>query len=284
MNPDESEWKNPRLPVASEMRQQQGFTLLELLVVIAIIAILAALLLPALTKAKERASTIRCVNNMKQLMLCWAMYTQENNEFIPKNWTIDNRDSSPESWVAGNVTKTSEATNAIYIQSGTLFQYNRAVAIYRCPSLRGIKFSAPTPVDASCLVRSVSMNGRMGCATPGATSTAGPVWNASVLWGPDNPPILKTMQIQTPNPSGAMVFVDESLDTVDDGFFWQTLGPGVTKWDNCPTARHSNGATLAFADGRAERWGWQGLSGEPHGDTPVTQRSDLVRIQNSIGQ
>jgi prepilin-type processing-associated H-X9-DG protein len=92
------------------------------------------------------------------------------------------------------------------------------------------------------------------------------------------------MQIQTPNPSSAMVFVDESLDTVDDGFFWQTLGPDVTQWDNCPTARHGNGATLAFADGRSERWGWRGLSGEPQGDTPVTQPVDLVRIQNSIGQ
>jgi len=145
-----------------------GFTLLELLVVIAIIAVLAAMLLPALTKARERASTIRCVNNMKQLMLCWIMYTQENNEFIPNNWTIGNRDSSPESWIAGNVTKTSEATNAVYIQTGTLFPYNQTAAIYRCPGLRGTKFSAPTPVDASGLVRSVSMNGRMGCATPGA--------------------------------------------------------------------------------------------------------------------
>jgi prepilin-type processing-associated H-X9-DG protein len=81
-----------------------------------------------------------------------------------------------------------------------------------------------------------------------------------------------------------MVFLDESLATVDDGLFWQTLGPDVTTWNNCPTARHSHGATLAFADGHSERWGWRGLAGEPPGDAPVNQRSDLVRVQNSIGR
>ena len=81
-----------------------------------------------------------------------------------------------------------------------------------------------------------------------------------------------------------MVFIDESLNTVDDGLFWQTLGSNVAKWDNCPTARHNNGATLAFADGHSERWGWLGITGEFIGGMSVTHRSDLVRIQNSIGQ
>jgi prepilin-type processing-associated H-X9-DG protein len=130
----------------------------------------------------------------------------------------------------------------------------------------------------------VSLNGRMGCATAGQVSTTGPVWDASTLWGPDNPPIVKTSQVQNPNPPAAMVFMDESLNTVDDGFFWQTLGSAVTTWDNCPTARHGNGATLAFADGHSERWGWLGISAEIVGGSPVVQRSDLVRIQNSIGQ
>lgn len=256
---------------------------MELLVVITIIAILAALLLPALSKAQARAQTIRCENNMKQLVLCWAMYTYDNNDSVPNNWTLAIQGSCPESWVSGNVVNTAEATNDFYIRMGTLFPYSKAVAIYRCPSLTGVKGGNPAPTDAALLVRSVSMNGRMGCATAAAVSSAGPVYDASVQWRPDYSPILKSSQINNPSPPAAMVFIDESLATVDDGYFWQTLGPDVTTWKNCPTARHDKGATLAFADGHSERWRWLGLTGEPPGDAPVTVRSDLIRVQNSIG-
>ena len=62
---------------------RRGFTLIELLVVIAIIAILAAMLLPALARARLKAQGVQCMNNTKQLTLAWIMYTCDNRDFVP---------------------------------------------------------------------------------------------------------------------------------------------------------------------------------------------------------
>ena len=129
-----------------------------------------------------------------------------------------------------------QATNITCVQTGRLYIYNKSPAIYQCPSLTGM---APVGVPADLLVRSVSMNGRMGEAIAGDTSVDGAVEDTSWVFGSDYPPIRKFSEIKNPPPVDALVFVDESLNTVDDCFFAIQLGSDAAKWQNSPTARHS---------------------------------------------
>ena len=115
----------------SARRPRRGFTLIELLVVIAIIAILAAMLLPALSKAKLKAQSITCVSNQKQLSLAWIMYAGDNNDAMVPNWLGD-----PRAWIDGAVGSVHElpgATNLTAIRNGLLYRYSPNDGIYRCP-------------------------------------------------------------------------------------------------------------------------------------------------------
>ena len=109
-----------------ERKARQAFTLIELLVVIAIIAILAAILLPVLNKAKMRAQTVYCLNNMKQLQLCYIMYYQDNNDFLPPNGGQSGK-GAVSSWAGQSSAQVDYLTTNL--QTGLLWQYNKSYAI-----------------------------------------------------------------------------------------------------------------------------------------------------------
>ena len=257
---------------------KRGFTLIELLVVIAIIAILAALLLPALSRAKSQALTTQCVNQMKQLVACWVMYAGDNDDRMVPNWINKGTgESPPEAWVGGDVSKVPATTNLSYIQNSRLFVYNTSTAIYKCPASANQLRSG---VNVSP-VRTVSLMGRMGGADALDVAANPNLFDTTGLLGAAYPLYKKLSQIRSPGTAGALVFVDESIETVDDGYFAVRL---TSVWQNSPAVRHNRGATFSFADGHAERWAWRGLTIEQtYNVTPtVASAVDLKRVQDGV--
>jgi prepilin-type N-terminal cleavage/methylation domain-containing protein/prepilin-type processing-associated H-X9-DG protein len=260
-------------PVNIEKYERHGFTLIELLVVIAIIAILAAMLLPALSKAKARARTINCISNIRQLTICWVLYAGDNNDTL-----VLNKQFTTDAWVSGFLRQMPDATNESDIRLAKLFPYNTSLGIYTCPAAGNqvpSMLAGNPALNGKGLVRNYSMSGRMG-----ATSES--EW----ILGSEYPLFQRLHDIRRPGPPSAIVFVDESIQSIDDGFFATQLG---TVWMNSPTMRHSRGGVFSFADGHSERWKWQALAMEqdwwaPAVNGPVDTTADLRRVQDGVAE
>ncbi|HTV39138.1 MAG TPA: prepilin-type N-terminal cleavage/methylation domain-containing protein [Candidatus Sulfotelmatobacter sp.] len=233
----------------------RAFTLVELLVVIAIIAILAAILLPVLDKAEQRAQTASCLNNMKQLQLCFRMYVDDNNDYLPPNEAIKDLDIS---WVLGDAQTDITTAN---IQNGLIFHYNQQVKIYVCPAntlMIPNGNGGYVPQTRTC-----SVDFALGGYTPASLAAGGPAQGGGTFNGVTT--LAKFGQIQTSSAGAAqkIVFVDEAQNGVDDGCFgiFPVSAENDTWW-NIAGCRHNGkkACTFTFADGHAEVWRWHGTA------------------------
>jgi prepilin-type N-terminal cleavage/methylation domain-containing protein len=240
--------------------RRRGFTLIELLVVIAIIAILAAMLLPALAKAKQKAQQVQCINNSRQLMIAWRIYAEDHNELLLSclngapppgslrvNWITGNLDFNPGNQSNWDITAD--------ITRSPMWPYNRNAQLYKCPADKSFVTVAGVVRPR---VRSISMSQvfAFGEWLSGAYDQS--TWvNPGVPWRV----FWKLSDIR--NASKTFVFVDEHPDSINDAAFATSLTPNQPSMSgghyvDYPANYHNGGSGWSFSDGHAEMHHWLG--------------------------
>jgi prepilin-type N-terminal cleavage/methylation domain-containing protein/prepilin-type processing-associated H-X9-DG protein len=255
---------------------RRAFTLIELLVVIAIIAILAAMLLPAMGRARLKAQGVQCMNNGKQMMLAWRMYCEDNGDKVPTAWGYVQSDWIPfdfeMSWTGNPAIDGQNPNNwdvEVVVKKSRLWPYcGNSTGMWRCPAdsqypctvtsgpFKGQSFPRQRSISMLSWFNSTDCDQFAGCS--GYTKYA------------------KMTQVLNPGPSMTMVFLDERCDSINDGE-WCTSMAG---WPSQPSGRvlidfpgsyHGGAGGLSFVDGHSEIHKWR----DPRTTPPIGKLQSL---------
>ncbi|MEY2410309.1 MAG: hypothetical protein QOF48_2979 [Verrucomicrobiota bacterium] len=235
--------------------------MIELLVVIAIIALLAALLLPALARAKAEAWNAACISNLKQLQICYVSYTHDNDDWLPPNNYVfvvgqpNGPYTNGQSWCPGDVRTDTTITN---LTNGVLWPYNTVAGIYRCPADK-----STVPNTAILRNRSYNLSIWLNCDVE-----------------PDS--YQKLHQTGSWPPDRIFTFIDTHEDDIVDpsfGVYQETDWAWGDEWIDLPADRHRQGGNLTFLDGHVEHWRWKAPKKFEAWGTPARAGDDLQDLR-----